>query len=262
MSNIKKYHWLKLKNDFFSQKEIKKLRKIAGGDTFVIIYLKMQLKSIQSGGILQYEGVEDTFYEEIALDLDEDVENVKVTIAFLINNKLLEQISEEEYFLSKVPDLIGSETDSAERVRKHRENKKLKENILLQCNADVTKCNTEIEIEIEDRKIDNKNNNLYNIQLQKLKLVEGSLYEPIFNKLGIIASKYLPEEHLNSLRLYQNAVKRLIDSKQLEVLDKISLITLDKIRLQVESAVASGTVIDNIVRYFTNSVINEFEKRG
>ena len=39
----KKYYWLKLKEGFFEQKIIKKLRKIAGGDTYVIIYLKMQL---------------------------------------------------------------------------------------------------------------------------------------------------------------------------------------------------------------------------
>ena len=42
----KKYFWLKLKNDWFSSKEIKRLRNVAGGDTFTIIYLKMQLKSL------------------------------------------------------------------------------------------------------------------------------------------------------------------------------------------------------------------------
>lgn len=35
---VKKYYGLRLENDFFKQKEIKKLRKIAGGDTYVIIY--------------------------------------------------------------------------------------------------------------------------------------------------------------------------------------------------------------------------------
>ena len=28
----KKYYWLKLKNDFFAQPKIKKLRRLAGGD--------------------------------------------------------------------------------------------------------------------------------------------------------------------------------------------------------------------------------------
>ena len=41
----KKYYWLKLKADWFSDKRIKKLRSIAGGDTYTIIYLKMMLLS-------------------------------------------------------------------------------------------------------------------------------------------------------------------------------------------------------------------------
>ena len=48
MANSKKYYWLKLKNDFFTSKEMKKLRKIAGGDTYTIIYLKLQLLSLQN----------------------------------------------------------------------------------------------------------------------------------------------------------------------------------------------------------------------
>ena len=41
----KRYYWLKLDRGFFDQKEIKLLRKIAGGDTYTIIYLKLLLAS-------------------------------------------------------------------------------------------------------------------------------------------------------------------------------------------------------------------------
>lgn len=151
----KRYFWLKFKEDFFNQKEIKKLRKIAGGDTYTIIYLKMQLKTIRTNGILEFEGLEDTFYEELALDLDEDVENVKVTLAFLSTHGMLEQISSDEYILPRVLDCIGSETKVAERVRKYRANKKLEEQQKLQCNSEVTNSNTDIEkdIDIEDKYI-------------------------------------------------------------------------------------------------------------
>ena len=37
----RRFYWLKLREDFFRQKEIKKLRQIAGGDTYTIIYLKL-----------------------------------------------------------------------------------------------------------------------------------------------------------------------------------------------------------------------------
>lgn len=155
----KKYFWLKLKEDFFACKEIKKLRKVSGGDTFVIIYLKMQLLSIKQEGYLKFDGIEDSFAEEIALTLDENEENVKMTLAFLFNYNLIEKISEEEYYMTRVSETIGKESESADRVRKHREKAKLIENNVsktlhcnigvTQSNIDVTKCNTEIEKEKE-----------------------------------------------------------------------------------------------------------------
>ena len=154
----KKYFWLKLKEDFFTSKEIQKLRKVSGGDTFVIIYLKMQLLSIKQEGYLKFDGVEDSFAEEIALTLDENEENVKMTLAFLFNYNLIEKITEDDYYMTRVSETIGKESDSADRVRKHREKAKLIENNVsktLQCNIDVTqsnidvtKCNTEIEKEL------------------------------------------------------------------------------------------------------------------
>ena len=85
----KRYYWLKLKEDFFEQRVIKKLRKIAGGDTYTIIYLKLQLLAMKNDGKLVFENVEDDFASEMALELDEDVENVKVTLMYLEKNNLL-----------------------------------------------------------------------------------------------------------------------------------------------------------------------------
>jgi predicted phage replisome organizer len=152
---MKKFYWLKLKNDFFSDKAIKKLRRIAGGDTYTIIYLKMQLFSLANEGKLFYEGLEDAFYKELALDLDEDEDNVRATLIFLENVGLIEKVNDEEYLLNAVPFLIGKESESAERVRRFREKNNVK---ALQCNANVTGCNEnvtiekEIEIEIEIEK--------------------------------------------------------------------------------------------------------------
>lgn len=147
MSNNKRYYWLKLMQTFFHQARIKKMRKIAGGDTYVVIYLKMMLLSINTRGVIEFEGIESTFEEEIALRLDEDVENVKVVITFLIANKLLSQINNTEFELIEVPLIVGSETASTKRSRKSRATK----DKLLQCNTSATKCNTEKEKD-RDRK--------------------------------------------------------------------------------------------------------------
>ena len=144
----KKYYWLKLPDNFFDDKSIKKLRRIAGGDTYTVIYLKMLLKSLKENGRIYYDGIEESVAEEIALDLDEDPDNVMVTLNFLKRYGLLEE-SGDDVMLTQLPEMVGSETDSTRRSRKSREKKKLLQNDakMLQCNTDATNCNTEIEIE-------------------------------------------------------------------------------------------------------------------
>lgn len=151
MATNKKYYWLKLKEDFFRDKRIKKLRRIAGGDTYTVIYLKLQLLSLKNNGALIYEGIEPTFEEEMALDIDEDLDNVKITIAFLKQNGLLDETDQDHYVMTETIQCIGSESTSAARVRKHREQQKLK---ALQCNTSVTTSNIEIENREKSKELD------------------------------------------------------------------------------------------------------------
>lgn len=144
----KRYWWLKLKEDFFRQIEIKKLRKIAGGDTYTVIYLKMMLLSLKNEGHIAYECPESEFIENLALDIDEDEENVSVTVAFLRkHNLLVESDFESDVSLPKAAEAIGSETAVAERVRKHREKMKA-----LQCNTAVTDMKQLGNVDIEKEK--------------------------------------------------------------------------------------------------------------
>jgi len=149
----KKYFWFKMEDDFFKKKEIKKLRSIAGGDTFVIIYLKIILLSLKTGGKLYFEGIDDSFASEIALEIDEDKNNVFITLEYLLRHSAVLQYDENEYHVN-VSNLIGSETSTAIRVRKHRENKKM-----LPCNDNCynetpmkQNDNGEIELEKEIKK--------------------------------------------------------------------------------------------------------------
>ena len=121
MADGKRYYWLKLYDDFFGSLRIKKLRKMAGGDTFVIIYLKMQLKAMKSEGILQFKGVEEDFVDELALDLDEEPDNVRITLAYLTACGLCETSDNINFFLPYAVDNTGSEGSSAKRMREFRE---------------------------------------------------------------------------------------------------------------------------------------------
>ena len=147
----KRYYWIKLKDEFFTSKEIKKLRKLAGGDTYTIVYLKMMLLSKNKDGFLFWEGIEDSFEEEIALEMDENVDDVKMTVLYLKSKGLLEEVDREHYFLPETLENIGSETATAGRMRKSRANKRAAE--LESCNL-VTPllqaCDTEKEKDIEN----------------------------------------------------------------------------------------------------------------
>ena len=149
----KRYYWLKLSKDYFRQKEIKKLRQIAGGDTYTVIYLKLLLLSLDTDGKLFYDGLESDFASEMALEIDESPENVSVAVNYLVARGILQQNTENEYELVTAHEMTGSESDSAHRVREHRLRKELQCNATaLHCNTDVTIGNTEKEKEKETEK--------------------------------------------------------------------------------------------------------------
>ena len=149
----KRYYWLKLPKDFFEDKAIKRLRQIAGGDTYTIIYLKMLLKSMEDDGKLFYEGIEDTICDEIALDINESADDVQVTISYLEKKGLL-IVTDSEVELTRLTEMVGSETDKAELMRKLR-NKEKGNNVTKISNnvtkalPTVTNCYTEKEKEKE-----------------------------------------------------------------------------------------------------------------
>lgn len=160
MGDNKRYYWLKLKDDFFDSRKMKKLRKVAGGDTYTIIYLKLQLLSINNEGVIEFEGTDEDIYHQLALDIDEEIDDIKMTLAFCNANDLIDYV-DDDVFLNEVPALIGSETASTRRSRKHRKKQKAlqsnekalqRNGQALQCNTSATKCNTEQEQDIEQER--------------------------------------------------------------------------------------------------------------
>lgn len=117
-----RYYWLRLQKDFFGSRRIKKMRRLDGGDTNVVIYLKMELLAMQHDGVIEYAGLEDSIAEEIALDIDEDVDAVQRVLDYLLQYGLAENETDGDggILLPYVVDNIGSETGDARRKRTER----------------------------------------------------------------------------------------------------------------------------------------------
>jgi predicted phage replisome organizer len=144
----KKYYWLKLFDNFFADPKIKKLKRLAGGDTYIVILLKIMLQTVKTNGVYAYQGIESTLARELELVIDENEEHIQAVLIYLEKTKLIEEVEIGCFMLTQVPLMLGAEGDSAERVRRHRELK------ALHCNTQVTQVkqpettsNTEIEIE-------------------------------------------------------------------------------------------------------------------
>lgn len=152
----KRYYWLKLKEDFFDSIRIKRLRALAGGDTYTIIYLKMLLKAIKNDGILEYIGLEKSISEEIAIELNEKPDNVEVTLKYLLSCGLAEDLN-GNCFLPESMTMTGSETDAAERKRRSRENAKKiaeRDNVTMLSQDGHTEIDIDIRDNIKDTDID------------------------------------------------------------------------------------------------------------
>lgn len=217
----KRYYWLKLMDDFFTQPRMKKLRKIAGGDTYTIIYLKMMLLSINDGGKLYFEGIEDNFVDDLALRIDEEPDNVKFTVLYLLNQGLMECVQEgEEYLLPEAINSIGSETDKAAMMRSLRDKRKTQEignNVTPQLPG-VTESYTDIDIEIDTEKEKEKNNTSIpdgkdkrKPSIPKPKSISKSECEKAFKELWELYPK--KQGKTNAYKAFEKALK---DGESLE----------------------------------------------
>lgn len=144
----KRYYWIKLKKDFFSGMHQRKMRKQPHGELLLIIYLKMMLATCDSEGKFYYQGVFDDIATEIAETIIEEVEDVRIALKYLSDNGLVD-LSPDECYTPEVMRCVGSECDSAERVRTFREKKKM-----LQSNTDVTGCNEQVTESNTEKRID------------------------------------------------------------------------------------------------------------
>ena len=124
-----RYYWIKLKDTFFQDKHIKKLRKLPGGSDCVIAYMKMMLASTKTNGIITLDGIEETPAEEIALMIDETKEICQMTMAYGLKVGFIQQMDDlSACKLLQVEQLLDSETEDASRKR---ENRFIKNNLLL-----------------------------------------------------------------------------------------------------------------------------------
>jgi predicted phage replisome organizer len=150
----KKYYWLKLKRDFFKRHDIRIIEEMPNGKEYILFYLKLLLESIDHEGALRFSETVPYNEQMLSVITNTNIDIVRSAMKMFIELKMMDILDDQTVFMTEVEKLIGSESWSAERVRRHREKQSL-----LQCNTTVTSCNEEIEKDKEkdiDKEKENK----------------------------------------------------------------------------------------------------------
>ena len=254
MEKSKRYYWIKLKTDFFNLAEIDFLLSQKNGCDYIVLYQMLCLQTANNNGILASRlGEIIVPYDPEKIVRDTKYFNKDTVLVAMGLFRKLNLIYEDEgncLRISGFENMVGSETAWAKQKREQRERQKL---LSGQCPENVL---TDIEI---DKDIDRLNDGLdiINYKLNKINLVqeETDEYNSIFNQKKIYFENIecLPQNLLSQIKLYQLAIKRLCDNRQLELLSKIDLPVLEK----VFGNILKTKNIDNLEEYYISSLINE-----
>ena len=152
MSKNKKFFWLKLKEDFFESDEIKILESLPNGMAYSNFYLKLLCKSIKNNGVLRLRNIIPYTVDMLASMTNTNIDIARGAIEKLIALNMIEVLDDGALYMLDIENMIGSETDSAQRMRAARAKtikleEKDKKSLTL-C-ENVRKSDTEIDKEIE-----------------------------------------------------------------------------------------------------------------
>ena len=136
----KKFYWLKLKRDFFKRHDIRIIEEMPNGKDYILFYLKLLLESIDHEGNLRFSDAIPYNEQMLSVVTNTNVDIVKAAMKLFIDLNMIDVFDDQTIYMNEVEKLIGSETDSAKRMRDLRTKQKTLDspNNASQCDTDVT----------------------------------------------------------------------------------------------------------------------------
>lgn len=148
----KKYYWLKLNENFYEEDTIVWLEEQENGVSYVNFYLKLLLKSLsEEGKLVRYVGETLVPYDTKALSklTNTPVDTVVVAMRLFIEIGLIKQLEAGELYMTQINEMIGSETESAVKMRRLRARETALQLEEKEEGHIVTESDQHIEIDIE-----------------------------------------------------------------------------------------------------------------
>jgi predicted phage replisome organizer len=147
MAEGKKFYWLKLKRDFFKRHDIRIIEEMPNGKDYVLFYLKLLLESIDHEGTLRFSDTIPYNEQMLSVITNTNVDIVRAAMTLFTELNLIEIFDDQTIYMGEVEKMIGSESESAGRMRRLRERQQAS-----LCDGDVRNCDTEKEKDTEINK--------------------------------------------------------------------------------------------------------------
>ncbi len=122
---VKKYYWLKLKNDFFKRHDIRIIEDMANGKDYVLFYLKLLVESVSHEGDLRFSDTVPYNESMLATITNTNIDIVRTAVKVFTDLKLMEMLDDGTIYMNEIQNMVGSETDWAKKKRLYREEQKL-----------------------------------------------------------------------------------------------------------------------------------------
>lgn len=158
MATGKRYYWIKLKESFLTSDAVDFLMGQKDGANYVVLYQILCLKTINTGGRLErHIGEVIIPYDEAKIQRDAKwfpIDTIHVALSLYKSLGLIYEDQDGCLVLTGHKDLVGSETDYAEKNRRMRANQQALptgHNVSSDVSENVS---TDIEIDIRDKSIE------------------------------------------------------------------------------------------------------------
>ena len=123
MANNEKYYYIKLKDSYFDQDNIKVLESMKNGHIYSLIIIKLYLKASKTDGQLmmtQRIPYDPNNVSILANVIGHDVDHVKEAIRLGVQLDLIKIIDGKEIWMTEIQNMIGQSSTEADRIRLYR----------------------------------------------------------------------------------------------------------------------------------------------
>lgn len=205
MADNKKFYWIKLKTDFFSQETIDFLMSQPNGCQYVVLYQMLCLKTANSGGTLATnigEMIVPYDVKKIVRDTKYfDFDTVAIALGLFKQLGLIYEGNENILKISNFDNMVGFESQWAEKKRAYREKKRQLTEKVEDNKKDIQEDNVRQEyrvksLEFREKSIENREKSKELLLQQQNELN----FDEILNLFNAICHSFKPVDKLTDTR--------------------------------------------------------------